>query len=108
MPAPTKVFVKNHPNPKFRISDKLKVEYVQMAYDNRYIIVKQNTFGTMWVDIVKVADSSIGKAILESLVNNIGDIKKQKLGFNKLSKFWENIKVYDEILDNDAESDIEN
>ena len=100
--------IKNHPNPKFRISDKLKVEYVQMAYDDRFIIVKQNTFGTMWVDIVKVADISLGKVIVESLVNNIEDIKKQKLITTKLSKFWENITIYDEILENDAENDIEN
>lgn len=105
MQTKKKVTVKNHPNPKLNISDKLKVEYVQIAYDNRYIVVKQNTFGTMWEDIVKVADTQIGKVMVEALVKDIKDVKKQKAVATKLIKFWNDIINYDIILDNEAEND---
>lgn len=100
-----KVSVKNHPNPKLNITDKLKAEYVQIAYDNRYIIVKQNTFGTMWVEIVKVADPELAKILIEALVKDIKDMKKQKTVFNNLTKFWSDIVIYDNLLDKDAEND---
>ena len=104
MPEQKKVNIKNHPNPKLNITEKLKVEYVQLSYDNRYIIVKQNTFGTMWAEIVKVADLHMGKVFIEALVADIKDKKKKETALKKLYYFWNNIKKYNEVLDLETEN----
>lgn len=97
-----KVFIKNHPNPKINITDKIKVEYVQIAYDNRYIIVNQKD-GTRWFEVAKVSDFNIGKLLVESLVNDIKDNNQKQIVQNDLIKFWGNIKKYNEVLDLDNE-----
>jgi hypothetical protein len=94
------VKVKGHPCPKFTMG-KLKVEYVQISYDNRYVTVKQNDWGTNQAEIVKVADKHLARILVNALVNDAKD-HKDLVKFNKkLDKFFEDIKIYDEILDSD-------
>jgi hypothetical protein len=120
------VKIKGYRNPKITITDTLKVEYVQVAYDNRYVVIKQNTsgthgeqitydnryvvikqntHGTHWEQIAKVADSSIREIFINALVNEIKDNKKQKSIKTKLVKFWNDVKEYDEKLNAEAEQD---
>lgn len=97
-----KLFIKNHPNPKINITENIKIEYVQIAYDDRYIIVNQKD-GTRWFEVAKVSDFDIGKILVEALVNDIKDNNKKEIVQKDLIKFWINVKQYDEILDIDNE-----
>ena len=96
----TVVKIKGHPCPKFTMW-KFKVEYVQISYDNRYVTVKENDWGTHQAEIVKVADMHLARVLLNALVNDAKDHKSLAKFNKKLENFFEDIKVYDKILDSD-------
>lgn len=102
-----KIFIKNHPNPKINITENIKIEYVQIAYDDRYIIVNKKD-GTRWFEVAKVSDFNIGKILVKALVNDIKDNNKKQIITNDLINFWINVKKYNEVLDLDNENNENN
>lgn len=95
-----KVAVKNKKVPKLKMRN-LTVNYVQVAYDNRYIIVNNNPWGNFNEVIMKMADKDMAKVVLESLMATYDSKGKENL-----DKFWQDVSNYDVLLDAECEAEI--
>lgn len=79
-----------------------RVSYIQIAYDNRYVVVEHkggNTGG--WSTLIQTSDNGLAAVMIQNLIDTYVPAKLRAAANTRLSKFWVNVTAYDKALDDD-------
>lgn len=95
-----KVKIPGHPNPVLKLGKYVVIEFVQVAYDDRYILIRKNDYGTHWANLAKISKSEekLCRTIVKAFVLEYPEVTERKL-----QNFWKKVEAYNLILDSEDE-----
>lgn len=95
------VKIKNQKHPKLKIKTdhhNLKIEYRQVAFDDRYIFIHQKNEFNEWQNIAKLVNVEIADVLIAGLIS-LNPEEEWEAITDQLVAFWEDVADYDELLD---------